>query len=199
MVTLEKIRESLAAHRPEVVSVAQRQHAAVAAVLHEADEGMEVLFIERAKRDSDPWSGHLAFPGGRVDDTDPNPRSAAERETLEEIGLDLAQTEYLGRLDDLCGRPEASLVISGFAFHVPEKTGLELNYEVEDAFWIPLNWILDTERHVTYPFVYKGRDIAMPAIDLLGTDRPVLWGLTYRFLEILLTLAGRSIPSLPWK
>ena len=44
----------------------------------------ELLFIRRAHRAGDPWSGHMAFPGGRLQPEDPTPRAAAERETLEE-------------------------------------------------------------------------------------------------------------------
>src|SRR5688572_28899501 len=87
---LADIRCILAAHTPRILTPTAK-HAAVAAVLHEPGEGHpELLFIERAEHPLDPWSGHMAFPGGRVDPGDPGPRHAAERETLEEVGLDLA-------------------------------------------------------------------------------------------------------------
>ena len=81
------------------------RRARVAIALHEGGGSLELLFIERASRDGDPWSGHMAFPGGRVDDTDLGPRAAAERETLEEVGLSLAGAELLGQLDDIHGMP----------------------------------------------------------------------------------------------
>src|SRR5262249_57053733 len=83
----------------------------------------ELLFIERARHPDDPWSGHMAFPGGRVDPGDSDPRAAAERETLEEVGLSLAGAEALGQLDDLEGRHAGRrlpLVISAYVYHLPE-------------------------------------------------------------------------------
>jgi len=64
--------------------------AAVALILLTGPAGLEMLFIERARHDDDPWSGNLGFPGGKVEETDDGERQAAERETREEIGLDLA-------------------------------------------------------------------------------------------------------------
>ena len=62
----------------------------------------EVLFIKRAARDGDPWSGHVAFPGGKNEGE--SDMACAARETLEEVGLDLAAADgsylFLGRLDD---------------------------------------------------------------------------------------------------
>jgi 8-oxo-dGTP pyrophosphatase MutT (NUDIX family) len=95
------IRGRLAKHEPKTLTSPSNQGAAVAVVLREADGGPEVLFIERARRAGDPWSGHMAFPGGRIDPEDAHARGAAERETREEVGVDLAGAEPLGRLDDL--------------------------------------------------------------------------------------------------
>jgi 8-oxo-dGTP pyrophosphatase MutT (NUDIX family) len=64
----------------------------------------EVLFIKRAARDGDPWSGHVAFPGGKNEGE--SDMACAARETLEEVGLDLLGSGggggylFLGRLDD---------------------------------------------------------------------------------------------------
>ena len=54
-----------------------------------APHDAQVLLIERSKNKNDPWSGHMAFPGGRYQDNDQDILSTAIRETLEEIGLDL--------------------------------------------------------------------------------------------------------------
>ena len=66
--------------------------AAVAAVLRFGEKGPEVLFIERAVKEGDPWSGQMAFPGGRTELKDKSSLDTARRETLEEIGFDLNQT-----------------------------------------------------------------------------------------------------------
>lgn len=61
--------------------------------------GTEVLYIKRASRAEDPWSGHVAFPGGKREG-DESDMECAVRETLEEIGLDLGRYTFVGRLDD---------------------------------------------------------------------------------------------------
>ncbi len=199
MVKIEEIAHAVESYRPSLVSVAGKQHAAVAMVLHAVNDDTEVLIMERAQCEGDPWSGHLAFPGGRVDTRDVSPRSTVERETLEEVGIDLSAAQYLGRLDDLCGRPDSRLVISGFVYRAPSQVELKLNREVARAFWVSLEKVLDTKRHMTYPFVYEGFHVPMPAVDLLGAGQPVLWGLTYRFLDLMLEQTGRKIPTLAWK
>lgn len=55
----------------------------------------EILFIKRAGRVGDRWSGHIALPGGRRDPPDVDDRAAAIRETKEEVGLDLSCCNYL--------------------------------------------------------------------------------------------------------
>ena len=155
MPSLDEIRCALAAHAPEVVPEATAHRAAVAMCLCERGGAAEVLFIERARREGDPWSGHMAFPGGRVDRDDRSSRRAAERETFEEVGMSLLGAERLGRLDDMRGHHAAghpALVISAFVYHVPAPPPLVLSDEVEQAFWFPLAELLDPERHVEYRF-----------------------------------------------
>ena len=66
----------------------------------------EVLFIRRASRHGDRWTGHVAFPGGKRDPEDVSDRAAAERETLEEVGLDLATTVTRGAACYVGGLPQ---------------------------------------------------------------------------------------------
>ena len=48
---------------------------------------------------------------------------------------------------------------------------------------------------VQHGVFYGGADHVHPGIDLLGPGRPVLWGLTYRFVVQLLRLAGCAVPG----
>ena len=135
VLSVDAVRRALARHEPKLVDDPARPRAAVAVVLRDAAAGPEVLLIERARHPEDPWSGHMAFPGGRVDPGDSDTRAAAERETLEEVGLSLAGAEPLGRLDDLEGRHAGRplpLVISAWVYHVTEPRPLALNHEVAD-------------------------------------------------------------------
>src|SRR5262245_15243378 len=139
MITVEDIRRSLARRPAVLLPLAGVRQAAVAMVLAQGGSGAEVLFIERARTVGDPWSGHMAFPGGRVDPTDVDGRAAAERETLEEVGISLAGAELLGRLDDKRGNRQPELVISAFVYHAPAPGEITINHEVQDAFWFPLD------------------------------------------------------------
>ncbi len=199
MPDLPRIRTALAAHRPELLPLAGQRQAAVAVVLSEGERGPELLFIERAEHPEDPWSGHMAFPGGRVDPTDPTPRHAAERETHEEVGVDLRAAERIGRLDDVegrhAGRP-AGLVISAFVYELPEPAPLLPNHEVRAALWVPLRLLFDPARHVDYRHRRYGDAFpAYPGIVVGDPERQVVWGLTYRFLERFCALVGHPLPD----
>ena len=193
MVDLAQVRRALAAHCPDTIGDPARPRAAVSLVLRGPEAGPELLFIERARREGDPWSGHMAFPGGRVEPRDEHPRAAAERETLEEVGLSLSGAEHLGRLDDLEGRHAGRrlpLVISAYVYHREDPDPLELNHEVETAFWVPLAKLLDPVHHVDYPHIP-----GYPGIQVGDPERHVVWGLTYRFLEMFLEALGRPLPD----
>lgn len=193
MAGIADIRSALAARRPCLIPADEKSHAAVAIILRETPRDLRLLFIERAERQGDPWSGHIAFPGGRVGPCDPSPRLCAERETHEEVGLRLRPDEYLGRLDDVTGAT-LPVLVSGFVYHIRHSGPLEPNHEVRDAFWVCLDSLVDTGRHVECAFRFRGRERLYPAIDLLGPGRPVLWGLTYRLVANFLHLLGHRIP-----
>ena len=198
MTTIEDVRRRLAGQQPEIISPGERSRAAVALVLRQQGPALDVLLIRRAEAEQDRWSGHIAFPGGRVDGEDTGPRQTAERETLEEVGLDLRRAEYLGRLDDLAGGT-AAIFVSAFVYAVREASPLVLSSEVEQAFWLPMARLLEAERHVQRSYSYRGLEVMLPAIRVLEGEGPMLWGLTYRFLEVFLRLAGEELPPMPWR
>ena len=146
--TVRRIAGALAGRVP-VVRPGGGERAAVALLLHDSaeEEAPRLLLIERARREGDPWSGDLAFPGGRMEPGDAGERAAAERETAEEIAVDLAAARCLGRLDDM----EASLLpmtVAAFVYSVESATvpALSLSEEVTEAFWVPLPDLFDRRR-----------------------------------------------------
>jgi 8-oxo-dGTP pyrophosphatase MutT (NUDIX family) len=153
--------------------------ASVAAVFRAGDAGTELLFIERATRKGDPWSGHMALPGGRVDPDDADSHATALRETWEEIGLDLTDAQSLGQLDDLDGR-RRQIVVSAHGYWLDgPRPALVTNHEVADTLWIPLTELCNPEAFISYDYP----DLAgqtFPGIKIHG-DR-VIWGLTLRIL-----------------
>jgi 8-oxo-dGTP pyrophosphatase MutT (NUDIX family) len=195
--SLREIRRALAAHEPQTLAVGGLQHAAVALVLRRIGDVPEVLFIERAARADDPWSGHMAFPGGRIEPCDGDARDAAERETLEEVGISLAGAERLGRLDDMEGGRAAApspLVISAFVYHLKSPPPLVTNHEVREAFWFPVPSLLDPDRHVEREVLPQSA-VRYPGILVGEPSRHVVWGLTYRFLEGFLGILGNPLPD----
>ena len=101
MITLAAVRRALRDHHPEVAHAPEARPAAVALVLLEGAQGLEIILIKRAERGDDPWSGQIALPGGRYEVGDPDLEATAVRETSEETGVDLSGAERMGALDDL--------------------------------------------------------------------------------------------------
>jgi len=195
--TLARVEERFATQEPRIETIDAEIRAAVAVVLRPIEDDLGVLLIQRSDSELDRWSGHIAFPGGRVDASDASPRHAAERETREEIGLDLGRAERLGRLDDLTGSVE-SILVSGFVYGVAEPPPFTLNVEVQRTTWLPLRAICDPARQEQRTFQYADRAIEAPAIRVFERGAPVLWGISYRFLELLMRVLGREIPPMQW-
>jgi 8-oxo-dGTP pyrophosphatase MutT (NUDIX family) len=185
----ERIAHLLAQPRPDDPPYDCRTRAAVAMILRQCSEDMEMLFIERAADERDPWSGNLAFPGGKVEPGE-EPRQAAERETDEEIGLDLGAARFLGRLADI-GGAHLPVRVSCFVYGM-QGVSVEpvLNGEVYDAFWVRLDDLTAVERHVIAPVRFAEEGYEVPAIRLPHSGKPVLWGLTYRLTMQFLELMG---------
>jgi len=146
-------------------------------IVRELPGDLEILFIERASDVQDPWSGHLAFPGGKVEPGE-QARQAAERETREEIGLVLESERYLGRMSDIVGA-NLPVRVSCFAYAaVSSAIHPVVNYEVRDVFWARLSDIRDPQRHQMATVGFAGRSLEVPAIILPQPIKPGLWGLT---------------------
>lgn len=191
---LVKIKEGLRIHQPEIVDATGSREAAVALILRDGLNGAEILFIERARHDGDPWSGQMAFPGGRREAGDPTPLETARRETLEEVGIDLSRSSNIGRIDDLVAPPASpahGLVVSCHAFEVRESTPIHLNNEVRNTIWIPVAWLSDPASSVSD---YRPRDYDgdFQGIRVSSQDKRVIWGLTFRFLRQFFRVATSS-------
>ncbi|MBM3264690.1 MAG: CoA pyrophosphatase, partial [candidate division Zixibacteria bacterium] len=163
---LDVVQKSLSRRSPVLLPTG-RKRAAVALVVYEDVDGASVLYILRARREGDPWSGHIAFPGGRIEDTDAGPQETAERETLEEIGLDLRAGRCLGRLDDLTTQLD-SLHVAGFVYSLAAKPVLNRSPEVLSAFWFPVTRLLEPKRQGETVVRGEFANRSAPAIDLLG-------------------------------
>lgn len=173
------IRCALATSR-EGDAAAEARSAAVSVILTQTRGAVELLLIQRAERPSDPWSGHMALPGGHRDPTDASLLDTAIRETLEEIGVDLARdAELLGRLDDLTPVRPRALRVRPFVFALERLTPITPSAEVDAVVWAPVGELTSGRSAAEYELVHEGRSSRFPAYRVGDRD---VWGLTYRVL-----------------
>ncbi|AMV72453.1 CoA pyrophosphatase [Desulfuromonas carbonis] len=184
MPTLSEIEKALRSYHPGRVPAANRTPAAVAMLLREAPGGADLLLVERACHPGDPWSGDLGFPGGKLAAEDTDLRQAALRETREELGLDLAQARYFGRLADLPGA-HLPVLVRCFVYQVPGDVALHPNHELQATHWVPLATLYDPARQVMAAVRFRESDLLRPAIRLPLPGRDILWGITYRLVMAL--------------
>lgn len=159
--------------------------AAVGAIFRDGKRGLEVLLIRRAERHGDPWSGHMAFPGGRRDAVDPDLFATSLRETREEIGLDLAKSAaVIGMLENQSATTrarETGMWIRPYVFRLVEGDApLELNNEVTETIWAPMGPLMAGECASSIDVTFENVGYTLPAYDV---DGRIVWGITYRMLE----------------
>lgn len=162
----------------------------VAAVLSKQPEheGLSVLLMRRASRSGDPWSGHMSFPGGRMDPGDRDTRATAIRETVEEIGLTLDNSDWLGRLSDVVTRQHSRMLPMTVTPHVYQlASGIdpcwELNHEVEEVVWVPLSFFAEARNRQIMHWRTGRVTWEMPCYFY---EERRIWGLTLLMLRELL-------------
>lgn len=184
------LRTALASRRPvEADEEPGVRKAAVALIFRTGQDGSpELLFIKRAEYPGDPWSGQIAFPGGREEAGDSSLLETATRETREETGIDLAREGMvIGVLDDL--RPRTvrlpAVVVRPFVAVLERSDPLELSSEVALAFWIPFDALANKESWRDDTVFARG--VQINARVFRHQDH-VIWGMTERILAQLLEL-----------
>lgn len=192
---IENIKSALAKHQPVCHPVGENtRRAAVAAILKPEKDHTQALFILRASKESDPWSGQMAFPGGHIETFDESSIAAAVRETEEEIGLDLNKHgTYLGALDEVKANPrrrKIDMVVSPHVFLL-ENPDVEFspNYEVADVLWGSLNDMYHGRAETQTQFAMNDVMQSFPGYAVGGQ---VVWGLTMRMLDHVFTMLDPS-------
>lgn len=185
-----KLRAALKSHRAVAADEQDGiRRAAVALIIRAGDNGApELLFIKRSEYPADPWSGQVAFPGGREEAGDPTLTDTAIRETREETGIDLVRdATVIGTLDDL--RPQTvklpAVIVRPYVVLLNRFEPLVLSDEVALAFWVPLQSLKDASLWRDTIVLARGVQLSMRGFHHEGH---VIWGMTERILAQLLAL-----------
>lgn len=162
------------------------QWAAVAIIID--DSRKSTLVIKRIARQDDPWSGDVAFPGGRYSSVDGDLVGTAMRETLEETGIDLGSSNFMGVMEIYKPSNELSVRVLPVVFTAHEVGDVKISREELESFhWLPLD-LRDTT-------LLKQKMKGSYENWTLMYDGITVWGMTYRILKSLLeTLNLGTIP-----
>ena len=199
---VRRLRAALAA-RPGIgidASDGLRRLAAIALVLRPGtgaaeDADPELLMIKRAEAEGDPWSGHIACPGGRMEPGDHDLEQTAIRETWEETGVDLARDgRVLGALDDISPRSPTlpPIIVRPYVAVVKPELELVQSSEVAEAFWVPLAALRERAAWGTAMVPVRGAGDRQVAVFRHGAY--TVWGLTERVLRQFLEYLGPDGP-----
>lgn len=168
------------------------RRAAVVLLFRAGEDGSpELLFIKRADYPGDPYSGQVAFPGGREEPGESALVETAIRETREETGIDLSRDgTIIGTLDDL--RPTTlglpAIIVRPYVALLDLREPLILSPEVALAFWIPLEALKVAESWRDTTILARGIQANRRAFH---HEDHIIWGMTERILAQLLELLAK--------
>jgi 8-oxo-dGTP pyrophosphatase MutT (NUDIX family) len=164
-------------------AAARRRASVLVPIVARAGE-LTMLFTRRTAHLRN-HSGQIAFPGGGAEPGDASAEATALREAHEEIGLEPARVEVLGRLSDYHTRTDYRVTPVVGLVAPPVELRLDA-HEVEEAFEVPLAFLLDPANHLRHQREFQGRTVPFYAIPYRDY---YIWGATagmlinlYRFL-----------------
>jgi len=184
-----RARAALARHRPTAASDPKAALAAVALVLS-CRPDPSILLVRRRERAGDPWSGHMALPGGFNATSDASLAVTAARETREEAGIDLDRCgAQIGVLSDVA--PQSALlprvIVRPFVFAATTDCAPVAGEEVEEVVWLRVaDMFSDASRKpLTLQFPTGARTFTS-----IQVEGYVIWGLTERILGEFASVVG---------
>lgn len=185
---------AVVSRKPALVEPQESERRAAVALLVRLDEAREVptpqlLLIKRATYEGDPWSGHVALPGGRREPGDPSLERTVIRETWEETAIDIDRDgRLIGCLDEVAPRTPVlpPIIITPFVGLVRSDVEIVASPEVADWFWIDVAALRDPEisREVVLELSSGPRTVMS-----FQHGAHTIWGLTERILRQFLSLA----------
>jgi len=157
-------------------------NAAVVVLLRATNQDFQVLFVKRAEKSGDPWSGQTALPGGKRDPEDRNLKETVVRETFEETSINLLEgCRFLGAMEPVRSTQKPEMKILPFVVLLEKGQAIKLNEELTEYFWTPLKELAKHKGTVKFSFG------ECPAYSI---ENHIIWGLTYKILQNLLSLSS---------
>lgn len=190
--TIEKL-EILLSERSanQIIREGDYVHAAVMMILKQNNPGYSLLFIKRPDNVRDPFSGHMAFPGGRMEKDDNSKLDTAVRETYEEVGININRSAHiLGALDDVNpNNPRArNYVVTPYLSVLKEEVDITPDAnEVEKTIWVPMNHLVDDNNAQVRIRERDGIEVKDYAYNY---DQYLIWGMTGRVLHQFLSFSS---------
>jgi len=173
LVSGEVIAKLPAALNP--LSYEQGANAAVSLLLKPRRGDFDLLLVKRVENPADTWSGQIAFPGGKREPKDANLKETVVRETLEETGIALNKSKFLGVLGAVLSEPNPDFKILPFVVLLEGEPRLKLNKaELEMFIWVPYEEVVQSKSTVQFSF---GKVPAYIFAD------GIVWGITYNILS----------------
>jgi 8-oxo-dGTP diphosphatase len=182
MVNADTIKKLPAALKP--VTDEQNANAAVALLLKQNRGDFEILLVKRVENPQDPWSGQMALPGGKLESDDKDLKGTVTRETMEETGVALGDSSFLGVLTAVKSESKLGMKVLPFVVLLGAEPKLKLcRDELESYMWVPYETIVRSKSSVQFSF---GK---FPAY-ILGDA--AVWGITYRILSQFIQAAEKA-------
>lgn len=166
--------------------------AAVAVIVRVDRDDLRLLLIKRVERAGDPWSGQMAFPGGRYELVDADLLDTAARETWEETGVALRRHKILGALDDAVPR-NVPVCVTPYVTVLDGEVPIKPSSEVSGVVWVPFSFL----EHPVRSRIYIRRGRKRVGLEAYVYEGYMIWGMTLRVIKGLLrrirrARAGRS-------
>lgn len=190
---LERLAAALADRSPRRIPRTARHEEAAVSLIVRPREDLEILLVRRSLRDADPWSGHMALPGGRRHPADPDLVATALREAEEETAVSIrAAGRALGFLDDVepaTLRLPPVVIAPLVAAVAPGTEATPDGIEVTTVLWMALADLRDPASRAEHPVGEGDFRRVFPAI---RHGKHVVWGVTHRILTGFLEIAERA-------
>ena len=163
------------------------QRAAVSIILRQHNAQIEFLMMQRSLHENDPWSGQMAFPGGKQDCHDRHITETAQREAYEEMGIPHHGIERIGRLSDILARPYRAfrnpMVVSPLVFKQLHTFEPRTNEEVADWLWLPVDHFIQQQNRQKMTIEKAGLTHQLPCYYY---QEKCIWGLSLLMIDELL-------------